>query len=256
MVPDLSKKVVVVTGAAGSLGREICSSFLELGADLIAVDRIKLEKMQEASPAGKGREKGRFCSVPIDLCKPESVQEGCRAILKRFPEVDVLVNNAALYGGLKLTPMDSIDLQEWDEVMGVNLRGAYLMTRHLLPGLKRARGSVVNVASAAALRGSPNLLHYVVSKGGLLAMSRALANELGSFGIRVNSVAPGLIDSESSRSLGAEFESILKSTVNAQAIKERMRVADVVGSILFLSVEWSRAVTGQTVVVDRGLVKS
>lgn len=99
-------------------------------------------------------------------------------------KVDVLVNNAALYGGLKMTPMEHLDLDEWDRVFNVNVRGSYLMVRELLPSLKAAKGKVINFASGAALRGTPMLLHYVTSKGALIGMTRAMATELGGHVLR------------------------------------------------------------------------
>jgi NAD(P)-dependent dehydrogenase (short-subunit alcohol dehydrogenase family) len=170
-------------------------------------------------------------------------------------KVDVLVNNAALYGGLKMTPMEHLDLDEWDRVFNVNVRGSYLMVRELLPSLKAAKGKVINFASGAALRGTPMLLHYVTSKGALIGMTRAMATELGGHGITVNAVAPGFITTESSKGLSDSYEKYLQMTVQAQAIKEPLTAQDVVGTVLYLSSACSESVTGQLCPVDRGLIK-
>lgn len=253
----LTGKVVVVTGAATGIGREICTGLAANGAQVIGVDVADLgETGDQVQASGAGGESAHWMGVRIDLASPETVRKGCREILKAHPSVDVLVNNAALYGGLKLTPMEAIDLLEWDRVMDINVRGTYLMIRELLPALKQARGKVINLASGSALRGSPFLLHYVASKGAIIAMTRALATELGAYGIRVNAIAPGLVDNESSRGLGDRFPGILESTVEQQAVKEPLRATDVVGIILFLASSWGDAVTGQTLPVDKGLTRS
>ena len=240
----LDGKTVVLTGAAGGIGRELASGFAAQGAQLVGVDIASMDDVDLQH------------RVRIDLADPESVRQGCRTIRNECPQVDVLINNAALYGGLKMTPLQRLDLQEWDRVMAVNVRGAYLMVRELLEPLIESRGAIVNMASASALRGSPMMLHYVASKGALIAMTRALATELGPHGIRVNAVAPGLVDDRASQGLGEAYQRVLQSTLAQQSIPLKLEAGEVVGTVLFLASQWSRAVTGQTIPVDRGLVKS
>ncbi len=240
----LDNKIVVLTGAAGGIGRELASGFAAHGAQVVGVDLASLDDVD------------LNLRVHIDLADPDSIRQGCRTIRDHCPKVDVVVNNAALYGGLKMTPLQGLDLQEWDRVMAVNVRGAYLMVRELLQPLIESRGAIVNLASASALRGSPMMLHYVASKGALIAMTRALATELGHHGVRVNAVAPGLVDDAASQGLGEAFERVLQSTVAQQSIPVRLEAGEVVGTVLFLASQWSSAVTGQTIPVDRGLVKS
>lgn len=255
MQSELAGKVVVVTGAARGIGREICLGFAEHGAQVIGVDVTDLTETEAALQADTRPDSFSWQAVTIDLSNPASVQSGCQQIQAQFPAVDVLVNNAALYGGLKMTPMEKIDLAEWEQVFNINVRGAYLMIRELLPALKQAKGKVVNLASGSALRGSPFMLHYVASKGAIIGMTRALATELGLHGIRVNAVTPGLIDTPSSQGLGEKYPQILQGTVQAQALKEPMQAQDVVGTVLYLASAWSDAVTGQLALVDRGLIK-
>lgn len=255
MDTGLANKTVVVTGAGGGIGRELCAGFARVGARLIGVDKIDLEETgQYLRTLAAKSDDFDWTTVTIDLASPASIQAGCQRIREAFPTIDVLVNNAALYGGLAFTPMEAIDIEEWDRVFHVNVRGSYLMIRELLPALKRAKGKVINFASGSALRGSPFLLHYVTSKGAIIGMTRALATELGQYGIRVNAVVPGLIDTASSRGLGEASSKVLKATVEAQAIKEPLMATDVVGTVLYLASAWSDAVTGQLFLVDRGLI--
>ena len=250
---DLKGKNVVVTGAARGIGREICGGFASNGSNVIGVDISDMSETGEyLNSLGEDIQWSEF---KIDLSSPESIQKGCKKIQDSFPEVHALVNNAAYYAALKWAPMEELDLKEWDLVMNINIRGLYLTIRELLPALKAAKGKIINFASDAALRGGPFMLHYVASKGAVIGMTRALSTELGAYGITVNAVAPGLIDTPSSQSLGENYQELLGSVVQAQAIHEPMQPGDVVGTVLYLASSWGDAVTGQLCPVDRGLVK-
>ena len=168
MNTELKGKTVVVTGAAHGIGREICAGFASAGGRVIGVDKADLKETEQYIKSLDAEFEFEWNSYSIDLASPESVSTGCREILDKYPVIDVLVNNAAFYGGLKITPLEAIDLNEWDHVFKVNVRGSYLMIRELLAGLKSSKGKVINLASGAALRGSPFLLHYVASKGAII----------------------------------------------------------------------------------------
>lgn len=254
MDTGLSGKTVVVTGAAQGIGREIAAGFAANNCKVIGVDILdQTETGNYIESQGKG---GSWKAVTIDLSSPESVQEGCKQILADSSKVDALVNNAALYGGLVMKPMEMIDLAEWDKVQAINVRGPFLMIRELLPGLKEAKGHIINFASVAALKGSPGLTHYVASKGAVIGMTRALSTELGAHGITVNAIAPGFVDNESSQHVGGEmFSKYLEMTVGGQAIHEPVQAKDIVGAVLFFASSWADAITGQLTPVDRGLHK-
>ncbi len=251
MEVGLSGKKVVVTGAARGIGREICIGFADNGAEVIGVDIIDLEETGAAVTAAGGS----WYACTIDIGNPESVAEGCAWILSGHPRIDALVNNAALYGGLRMQPMEQIDLDEWDRVMSINVRGTFLMIRDLLPGLKVAAGKVVNISSGSALRGSPGLMHYVASKGAIIGMTRSLATELGAHNINVNAIAPGFVATDASKGLSEMYEKYMEMTIMAQSIKQPNNPADIVGTTLYLCSSWADAVTGQLCAVDYGLNK-
>jgi NAD(P)-dependent dehydrogenase (short-subunit alcohol dehydrogenase family) len=253
MDSGLTGKKVVVSGAARGIGQAICGGFAANGAYVIGVDAADMgETGERLRTLGAG---GRWSPYALDLASPQSVREGCAEIMADHPAVDVLVNNAALYGGLKLVPMEQLDLDIWDKVMSVNVRGTYLMVRELLPALKAATGKVVNISSASTLRGTPMLLHYVASKGAVTAMTRSMASELGVHGITVNAVAPGFAATEASKGISDTYDEHLERNVAAQAIHQPLQAGDVVGTVLYLASSWADAVTGQLCVVDYGLNK-
>ena len=248
----LKGKTVVVTGAARGIGREICLGFAGNGAQVIGVDILDLEETGAAVAAAGAS----WQAYNIDIGAPNSVAEGCAKILANNPKIDALVNNAALYGGLKMQPMDQIDLDEWDKVMNINVRGTFLMIRDLVPGLKEASGKVVNISSGSALRGSPGLMHYVASKGAIIGMTRSLATELGAHNINVNAVAPGFVTTDASKGLSDMYDKYIEMTVMAQSIKVPNNAQDIVGTTLYLCSSWADAVTGQVCAVDYGLNKN
>ena len=248
----LTGKTVVVTGAGRSIGQEIAVGFAKVGANVIGVDII------DQGETGKRVEKagGTWSAHSADLADPNSLEETCNDILAATSSIDALVNNAALYGGLKMMPMDKIDLEVWDKGMNINVRGTYLVVRYLMPGLIEAKGKIVNIASGSALRGSPGLMHYVASKGAVIGMTRAMATELGAHGVTVNAVAPGFVANEASEGLSDMYEKYLEMTVMAQSIKVPTEPKDIVGTVLYLTSPLANSVTGQVCPVDNGLCKT
>ena len=251
---NLNGKNVVITGAARGIGREICAGFAQAGATVIAVD---MRDMGETEAFVRGKQpQAKFEKLTIDLGEPAAVEKGCAAILAKFPTVDVLVNDGAIWGGLKATPLDKLDLAEWDRVLDVNVRGSYLMIKGLLPGLRAAKASIINMASSAALRGSPFCLHYATSKGAIIGMTRSLATELGNEGIRVNAIAPGLVDNEATRGFGGEkFPKMLEGTVAAQCLHTPLVESEIVGTVLYLASALAAPITGVLLTIDKGLIK-
>jgi NAD(P)-dependent dehydrogenase (short-subunit alcohol dehydrogenase family) len=163
---------------------------------------------------------------------------------------DVLVNNAAVYAGLQRTSFESISEAEWDRVMSVNVKGTWIMTRAVAPLLRASGGgAIVNVSSATVMSGSPMWLHYVSSKGAIIAMTRALARELGDNNVTVNAIAPGLTLTDASLEL---MDNAAEYGVMRGALKRAAVSGDIVGAVLFLASPHATFVTGQTLVVDGG----
>jgi NAD(P)-dependent dehydrogenase (short-subunit alcohol dehydrogenase family) len=166
-----------------------------------------------------------------------------------YGRIDILINNAAIYDGLARKPFDEISLDEWDRVMGVNVKGTFIATRAVYPFMKKAAyGKIINLCSETAFTGSHGFVHYVASKGGVLALTRSLAVELGPHNICINAIAPGFTDTEASRSLA----DISKYDTSKTPLKRLGTPEDVTGAALYLASGESDFITGQTLVVDGG----
>jgi len=240
----LDGRVAVITGAGGGLGRAFAQAFVAAGARVVAAD-LDADRARETA----GMLGGAAVAVAVDVADERSTLAMAGAAVEAFGAIDVLVNNAALWGGIRQAPFDELDVGEWDRVMAVNLRGPWLCARACAPVLRRRRGAIVNIASATALSGTPQFAHYVASKGGLLALTRTLARELGDDGVRVNAIAPGFTLTQASRDMieGAEQRSVQRG-----AIKRPLLPGDVVGTAVFLASDAAAMTTGQTFVVDGG----
>jgi NAD(P)-dependent dehydrogenase (short-subunit alcohol dehydrogenase family) len=245
---DLAGRVVIVTGAAGGLGRAFALAFARAGAHVVAADIDA--GGAEQTVALIDAEAGTSIAVELDVTDEPSVQAMVEGAVRAFGGVDVLVNNAAIYGALERKPFYELDPDAWDAVMRVNLKGPWLCSRACVPHMRaRGGGAIVNVASATVFSGSPLWAHYVASKGGLIALTRTMARELGELGITVNAVAPGLTLTDATLGLIEDAETY---GVSRGAIKRASRPEDVVGTVLFLASGASAFITGQTIVVDGG----
>ena len=243
----LDGKVVIVTGAAGGFGRAFADGFAAAGAKVVAAD-IAAKGAQET--AERIRATGaEALGIAADVTDASSLEAMAAAALATFGGIDVLVNNAAIYAGLEQKPYTDIDETVWDRVMAVNVKGAWLVTRAVAPKLRAGGGAIINVSSATVMSGSPMWLHYVTSKGALIAMTRALARELGTRNIRVNALAPGLTLTEASLDL---IPNAAHYGVDRGALKRAAETSDIVGGALYLASPLAGFVTGQTLVIDGG----
>lgn len=178
-------------------------------------------------------------------------------VSSRHGHVDVLVNNAAIFSSLDAVDTDLLDLALWDRVMAVNIRGPFLMCKHVAPIMKRQRrGKIVNVSSGVAYKGMSRMLHYATSKGAMLAFTRSLSRELGGWNINVNTLAPGLIMSDSIAANTQHIEDFQGPVLASRALKRDGFPRDLVGALLFLASEASDFITGQTIAVDGGSVNT
>ena len=246
----LEDKVAIITGGAAGLGLAYASRFLEEGARVVIADVV------DAAPAL--RELGRPAethAVRTDVASATAVEAMVAETVQRFGRVDILVNNAAVFAGLIPTPFEQIAEAEWDRLMAVNVKGVWLCCRAVAPVMKAQRaGRIINVASAIVAKGTPLLMHYIASKGAVIAMTRALARELGDHGIAVNALAPGLIMSDTARANADLTGFQAQQVIASRAFKREAVADDVVGAAVFLASSDSAFITGQTLIVDGGSV--
>ena len=246
----LAGKRVLITGAARGLGRAFAEAVAAAGARLVIADRLEREGSEAAKALVAAGHDVAFQA--IDLADPRSIDTAMARAADRLGGLDGLVNNAAIATGIGGKAFDEIDIETWDRVMAVNIRGTWLVTRAAAPHLRRAgRGKIVNIASDTALWGAPRLLHYVASKGAIIAMTRSLARELGPDGVAVNAIAPGLTIVEATEYVPAERHSLY---VENRAMSRRQMPEDVVGAVLFLLSDAADFVTGQLLPVNGGFV--
>jgi 3-oxoacyl-[acyl-carrier protein] reductase/pyridoxal 4-dehydrogenase len=240
----LDGRVAVVTGAAQGIGKAIADKLAEEGASVVVAD-VNAAGAEAAAPDGG-------VGMGVDVSSETDVERMVADTLGHFGRLDVLVNNAAI---VPFTGWDDIDFAEWRRIMSVNLDGTFLTTYYAQKPMRDAGyGRIVNIASNVVLAGTPNLAHYVASKGGILGFTRALAREIGKYGITVNAVAPGLTETEgvlaSPHAEAFEFVQML------QCLPRRGVAADIAPSVAFLASEESGWVTGQLLVADAGMSHS
>ncbi len=242
---SLDGKVAVVTGGSQGIGRAIVDGLAAEGATLVIADLRGAEEAASAYPGGIG--------LTADVADEQSVHRLVDEVLSRCGTVDVLVNNAGLYASLQMRSFLEIPLEEWRQVMEVNVASMFLMCRAVVPAMRtQGGGTIVNISSGTPFRGVPLLLHYVTSKGAIVAFTRALAKELGTDGIRVNCVAPGFTMSEGVKQHPEVVEKLRDVSVAARTIQRDQEPEDVVGAVVYLAGPSSAFVTGQTIVIDGG----
>jgi NAD(P)-dependent dehydrogenase (short-subunit alcohol dehydrogenase family) len=248
---DLKSKVAIVTGAARGIGAEIAAALAAAGAKVVVAD--VLDGSAVASRIGAAG--GEAIQRVTDVTSAQSVAALVAATLARFGTIDVLVNNAGIFADLAKKPFTAIDDAEWDRVMTVNVRGPFVCAKAFAPTMiAKGRGKIVNIASGTVFKGFAGALHYVSSKGAIVAMTRCLARELGAHNICVNAIAPGLTVSEAVVDNPEWGGAAGEATVASRALKRAQQPADIVGTLIYLASDASDFVTGQTIVVDGGSV--
>jgi 3-oxoacyl-[acyl-carrier protein] reductase len=233
----MSREVAIVTGGARGLGLAYVQGLKEAGFDIVVADRA-------GSDAGD-------LNVEVDVSDRESTEAMAAAVLERFGRIDVLVNNAGYFTQIVKKPFEELTVEEWDLAFSVNVRGTWLCCRAVAPAMKAQRsGKIVNTSSMTVPSGIPGFLHYVASKSAVVGLTRALARELGEWGICVNTISPDYVPHDAEYA-GRQPE-MAALIANQRAFKRDQVPEDLVGTILFLAGHGSDFVTGQDLWVNGG----
>ena len=251
----LAGKTALVTGGAKGIGRHYSQALAAQGA------RVMIADIEDGAPvvaeiaAKHGADAA--ASLTFDVSDEAAVKDLVAKTIARFGQIDILVNNAALYAKLSPRKFTEWDTATWDRVMAINIRGPYLMVRHVAPHMmERRSGKIINIGSGSPYKGVPRMLPYVTSKGAIIAFSRALSRELGEYGICVNTLSPGYILSDTGLENTAHVADERVAVRNSRAFKRDAYPEDLLGALVFLASSDSDFVTGQSLVVDGGSVNN
>jgi NAD(P)-dependent dehydrogenase (short-subunit alcohol dehydrogenase family) len=241
----LDGKVALVTGAAQGIGRAIAEGLADEGARIVVADLHGADDAAASFRDGVG--------IAVDVAAEDDVARMVAEAVAACGRIDILVNNAGLYASLEMRPFEQIPLDEWRRVMDVNVASMFLTCRAVVPLMREAGGGrIVNISSGTPFRGVPFLLHYVTSKGAIVALTRALAKEVGRDDVLVNCVAPGFTISAGVEAHPEVIEKLRDVSVAARTLQRDQVPADVVGAVVFLCGPGSEFITGQTMVIDGG----
>jgi len=243
-------RIAIITGAGRGLGRTFAKRLAEEGATVVIAE-IEASRAEDVAEEIMNSG-GRAIALPTDVSDEGSVSAMAEQIMDKYGKIDILINNAALLGTLKRGPFEEITLQEFELALKVNVTGAFLAARVVVPYMRKTGwGRIINMSSDTAMNGVPGFLHYVTSKAALVGMTRALARELGNDGITVNAIQPGLTETEVDR--GEERKALAAKIIENQCIQRQEVPGDLLGAVVFLSSDDSTFITGQTIVVNGGL---
>jgi NAD(P)-dependent dehydrogenase (short-subunit alcohol dehydrogenase family) len=248
----LDNRVAILTGGAKGIGRHYAQALAAEGARLMIADVADGKEVAESIARDRGANSVAFSVT--DVSDENAVKALVAQTIERFGRIDILVNNAALFAPLAEQKITDIDTALWDRVMAVNVRGVFLMAKHVAPHMIAQKyGKIINISSGTVARGIPLFAHYVTSKGAVTAFTRAASRELGEYNICVNNLAPGftLSDSVVNESPG-HLEHSRQPSLARRALKRDEYPQDLLGALVFLASADSDFITGQTIAVDGG----
>jgi len=247
----LSGRVAIVTGGAKGIGRHYSSALAAEGARVMIADIVDGKDLADEIANEHGA--NSVASEVFDVSDEGQVKRLVAKTIERFGKIDILVNNAALYAPLPTLKVSDIDVELWDKVMAINIRGPFLMVKHVAPHMiAQKSGKIVNIGSGTVARGIPEFSHYVTSKGAVTAFTRAISRELGDHGICVNTLAPGYTLSDTGLTNVVHVEKSRAAAVQRRAIKRDEFPEDLLGTLIFLCSSDSDFMTGQVLAVDGG----
>ena len=242
----LEGKTIVVTGAATGIGQGFSLAAAAHGAKIVVADMNPAKETVDLIQ-GAG---GEATYVKVDVSKQESTDAMAKAAVDWSGRIDGLINNAAYFREVKLTPFEEIDIEVWDRIFDVNVKGIWQCCKSVMPAMREAGGgSIINISSVVAVAGQPGYLHYVATKGAVLSMTKGLAKECGAHKVRVNAIAPGFVITGATQDRPEEWK---QHFLKARAISREQRPEDLVGTAVYLLSDLAGFVSGQTLVVDGG----
>ena len=246
----LEGKVVIVTGAARGIGKAYALALAKEGASVVISDIASDGANSTASEIHKTG--GKALAVSGDVSNEADANRLAAETFKEYNRIDVLINNAGIYAGLKRRPFFEIDVQEWDKVMAVNVKGTWLCTKAVFPYMRdQKKGKIINISSGTFFSGAPNFAHYVSSKGAVVGFTRAICRELGQYNITINAIAPGFTKTEANTD-AQEDQQYMSQMLKSRSLQRDQYPADLTGTVLFLCSADSDFMSGQTLIIDGG----
>jgi len=248
---NVKDKVVLITGGGQGIGRSYALAFAQAHAKVVIFDT----HAQNGAAVAEHIQTlgGQALFFQCDVSQPDAVKLALQSVKSQWGSVQVLINNAAIFVTLGRQAFEDIPLAEWEQVMRVNVTGSWVCASAVAADMKSAQwGRIINVSSSTVPLGTPMFMHYVTSKSAVIGMTRAMATELGPYGITVNCVLPGLTDTEVDNP--GRTDAMRQKIIDMQCVKRIGRPDDMVGTMLFLASDASAFVTGQSIAVDGGSV--
>ncbi|HYN25655.1 MAG TPA: 3-oxoacyl-ACP reductase family protein [Pyrinomonadaceae bacterium] len=247
---QLRDRVAIVTGGSRGIGRAVVDRLAEMGAHIV-VNYVRDSAAADAAVASARSKRVEALAVHADISKLGDAERLINETVQRFKRIDILVCNAGIWEG---AAVEEISEELWDRTMDVNLKGTWTVCRAAVPVMKRHRsGRIVIVSSTAGQRGEANVSNYAASKGGQISFTKSLAPELAPFGINVNAVAPGWVDTELNKALFADPDQ-LNSVMRTIPLGKMATADDIACPIVFLCSDWARHITGEILNVNGGSV--